>query len=321
MDLFSKVYSFDFMGKRKPFMWLSLALIVVSFASFVLRGFNFGIDFTGGILLEVGYKQPVELAGIRSALTEAGHGNAMVQHYGASRDVLVRLAPKEGVAGARMSEQAFAAMQRASGNTAELRRVEFVGPQVGRELAEDGGLAILYSLIGILIYVGLRFEYRLAIGAIIATMHDVIITVGVFSLLQLDFDLTVLASVLTVIGYSLNDTVVVYDRIRENFRKMRKGTVVEIINQSLNQTLSRTIMTGVTTLMTVGMLYIFGGESMGGFSLALLIGIVVGTYSSIYVASAAIILLGVSKTDMLLPVKEGAETTNTRVNSDRPVSG
>jgi len=306
MEFFKKVTSIDFLGRRKPFMIASAIIVLLSIASIVVRGFNFGIDFTGGTLLEVGFKQPVELTEVRSALDESGFRGAIVQHFGTLRDVLVRLPPTGEEADAKLSDLAFKAVAGVKGGEAELRRVEFVGPQVGDELTEDGGLAILYSLIGILIYVALRFEYRFAVGAIIATLHDVIITVGIFSLFQIEFDLTVLAAVLAVIGYSLNDTIVVFDRIRELFRKVRKGSVVDVINQALNQTLSRTIMTSGTTLLTITSLYIFGGGTISGFALALMIGIVVGTYSSIYVASASLVALGVTRADLTPPQKEGA---------------
>jgi len=221
--------------------------------------------------------------------------------------VLVRLAPRDDVDSAELSTKAFAALNEAADGTAELRRVEFVGPQVGDELTEDGGLAMLYALVGILIYVALRFEYRFAVGSVIALIHDVVITIGIFALFQIEFDLPVLAAVLAVIGYSLNDTIVVYDRIRENFRKMRKGTSMQIVNTSLNQTLARTLVTSFTTLLVLIALFVFGGEIIHGFALALIIGVVVGTYSSIYVASTAVLQLGVSKADLMPVKKEGEE--------------
>jgi preprotein translocase subunit SecF len=305
MDLFKQDTNYDFLGKRKLAMGFSLALIAVALISLATMRLNFGIDFTGGTLVEVGYEQPVELASVREALVGADFDAAMVQHFGTSRDVLVRLAPHEEIAPAELSNHAFEALKDAAEGGVELRRVEFVGPQVGDELTEDGGLAMLYALFGILVYVALRFEYRFAVGAVIALVHDVLITIGVFSLFQVEFDLPVLAAVLAVIGYSLNDTIVVYDRIRENFRKMRKGSTVEIINRSLNQTLSRTLVTSSTTLMVLLALFFFGGEIIHGFALALILGVVVGTYSSIYVASTALVMLGVSKEDLLPPEKEG----------------
>lgn len=298
----------DFLAKRKLAMVFSITLIVISLLSFMVRGLSLGIDFTGGTLVEVGYPQAVELSKVRSVLTQAGFGGATVQHFGTPKDVLVRLAPSGDEDGAAaLSSKAFAELNRAADGTAELRRVEFVGPQVGDELAEDGGLAMLYVLIGILIYVALRFEYRFALGSVIALIHDVLITVGLFSLLQIEFDLTVLAAVLAVIGYSLNDTIVVFDRIRENFRKIRKGDSGQIINTSLNQTLSRTLVTSGTTLLVLIALFVFGGEIIHGFALALIIGIIIGTYSSIYVASTAVLMLGVSRVDLMPVKKEGAD--------------
>jgi preprotein translocase subunit SecF len=307
MQIFKSNTQIDFMGKQRVALLFSSLLILIAIGSLFLRGLNFGIDFTGGTLIEVGYQDAVELQTVRDALTAGGFDDAMVQHFGTSRDVLIRLAPRRDISDAELSEQAFKALDAQAPGTAQLRRVEFVGPQVGEELTEDGGLAVLYSLIGILIYVALRFEYRFAVGSVIALIHDVLITLGVFSLLQVEFDLPVLAAVLAVIGYSLNDTIVVFDRIRENFRKMRKGEPVEIVNNSLNQTLSRTIMTSFTTLLVLLALFFLGGESIHGFALALLVGIVVGTYSSIYVASTAALMLGVSKADLMAPQKEGSE--------------
>ncbi len=308
MQIFKSDLHIDFMGKRKLASIFSGALIVIALVSLFLRGLNLGIDFTGGTLVEVGFPQAVELPAVREKLTEAGFDDAVVQHFGTSRDVLIRLAPQEDVESAALSDKAFGSLQTLDGS-ADLRRVEFVGPQVGDELTEDGGLAMLYALIGILIYVGLRFEYRFAVGSVIALVHDVIITIGIFSLLQVEFDLPVLAAVLAVIGYSLNDTIVVFDRIRENFRKVRKGDSIEIINRSLNQTLSRTLVTSLTTLLVLVALFVFGGEIIHGFALALIIGVVVGTYSSIYVAGSAIVAMGVSKAD-LMPAKKDDEAVD-----------
>ncbi len=299
--------NFDFMGKRRLALILSVSAVVIAILSVIVRGLNLGIDFTGGTLVEVGYEQPVELEKVRGALAGAGFGDATVQHFGTPKDVLVRLAPQEGKDSAQLSDRAFEAMSQVEAGKAELRRVEFVGPQVGDELTEDGGLAMLYALIGILIYVSLRFEYRFALGSVIALIHDVLVTVGIFSLFQIPFDLPVLAAILAVIGYSLNDTIVVFDRIRENFRKMRKGTPEQIINVSLNQTLSRTLVTSLTTLLVLLALFLFGGEIIHGFALALIIGVAVGTYSSIYVASTAVLMLGISKADLMPVKKEGAE--------------
>jgi preprotein translocase subunit SecF len=306
MQIFNKETSFDFMGWRKLAFAFSATLLLIAIVSIAVRGFNFGIDFTGGTLVEVGYPQGVELTGIRQALEQDGYADAVVQHFGTASDVLIRIAPREGVTSAQLSDNLFTTLT-IQNSEVELRRVEFVGPQVGDELTNDGGLAMLYALIGILIYVALRFEYRLAVGSVAALVHDVIITLGVFSLFQLDFDLTVLAAILAVIGYSLNDTIVVFDRIRENFRAMRKGEPGEIVNASLNQTLSRTLMTSFTTILVLLALFFFGGELIHGFATALLVGIFIGTYSSIYVASTAALALGISKEDLMPVQKEGAE--------------
>ncbi len=298
--------SYDFMGKRRLAYAFSVVLLLVAVLAIVMRGLNFGIDFTGGTLVEVGYQEPVELSAVRSTLRDAGFEDAIVQSFGTPRDVLVRLAPREGLSDVDLSNDVLEALRAGTqGESVELRRVEFVGPQVGKELAEDGGLAVLYALIGILIYVTLRFEKRFSVGAVIALVHDVTITVGIFALLQLDFDLTVLAALLAVIGYSLNDTIVVYDRIRENFRKMRKGTAEHVINVSINSMLARTIVTSFTTLLVLFALFFLGGEIIRNFALALIIGIVVGTYSSIYIASALTLALGVSKADLMPVQKEG----------------
>jgi len=296
----------DFMGMRKPAIMVSLVLILISIISLGVRGLNLGIDFTGGTLIEVGYQQAADLNEVRDALTDAGFDDAIVQHFGSATDVLVRVAPREGLDTAKVSNQVLDVLKNQD-ETVSMRRVEFVGPQVGEELTEDGGLALLIALVCILIYVTVRFEKRFAAGSVLALIHDVIITVGIFSILQLQFDLSVLAAILAVIGYSLNDTIVVFDRIRENFRKIRKATSENIINTSLNQTLSRTLMTSLTTLLVLMSLFFFGGEVIHGFATALIIGVLVGTYSSIYVASTAVLMLGVSKADLMPIVKEGAE--------------
>jgi preprotein translocase subunit SecF len=305
MQLFSKAPNFDFMAKRNIALVLSAILVIASIASLATRGLNFGLDFSGGTLIELGYPQSVDLAEVRTALEGGGFADAVVQHFGTSQDILVRLAPVGGENTADVSTRVVETLQNAAKDKIDLRRVEFVGPQVGEELAEDGGLAVLYALICIFIYVFFRFEWRFALGAVLALFHDVLITLGVFSAMQLDFDLTVLAACLAVIGYSLNDTIVVFDRIRENFRKMRKGNTIEITNSSLNQTLSRTLMTSLTTLLVLFALFVVGGEIIHSFATALIIGIVVGTYSSIYVASTAAIALGVSKADLMPVQKEG----------------
>ena len=297
----------QFMSKRRYAVIASLALIVLSIASLIFKGLNFGIDFTGGTLIELGYPEPVKLAVVRQALRESGYERAVVQHFGTSHDVLIRLAPQAEKNSADLSDQIVEALRAKAGGDVDVRRVEFVGPQVGEALREDGGLAVVYALIGILIYVALRFEYRFSFGSVIAVMHDVIITLGFFSLTQTEFDLSVLAALLAVIGYSLNDTIVVYDRIRENFRKMRKADTQAIVNTSINQTLARTLVTSLTTLLVLLALFFLGGEVIHGFAVALIVGVLVGTYSSIYVASTSALMLGVSKVDLMLVKKEGAE--------------
>ncbi len=303
----------DFLGKRRIAAIVSGALMVICLLSILFRGFNFGLDFTGGTVIELGYAQPVEVADITATLAEEGIVDATVQYFGSNRDILIRIAPQEGEeASAQLSDRVFRLLSANAETAVELRRVEFVGPQVGEELREQGGLAILFALIGILVYVALRFEWRFAVGAVAALLHDVLFTIGMFSIFYIPFDLTVLAAVLAVIGYSLNDTIVIFDRIRENFRKMRKGTVIEISNRSVNQTLSRTIITSGTTLLVLLALYFLGGAAIAGFSLALIIGVLVGTYSTIYIATAAAVWLGVSRADLMPAEKEG------KVVDDRP---
>jgi preprotein translocase subunit SecF len=301
-----KFQNVDFMRWRRQAIILSTAVNLIALLSFVVQGLDFGLDFTGGTVVEVGYQEPADLGKVRAALTQGGFDAGAVQYFGTSRDVMIRLPPVENQTSAELSQSVFRALSQEASGKIELRRVEFVGPQVGRELAEDGGLAVLYALIGILVYVLLRFEWRFSVGAIIATVHDTIVTVAVFSLFRIEFDLTVLAAVLAVIGYSLNDTIVIFDRIRENFRKVRKGSVLDIVNRSINETMSRTIITSGTTLMVVAALFLFGGPVIHGFALALIVGIVTGTYSSIYVATAAAVMLGVTRAD-LAPVKKEGE--------------
>jgi len=298
--------SIDFMSKRKYAMIFSAVLLLISIGSLAVNQLNFGIDFTGGTLVEVGYPNSVELAGVQAKLASKGFDNAVVQHFGNSKDVLIRVAPRDDVTQNDISKKVLDALKEGEPEV-QLRRSEYVGPQIGEELTEQGGLAMLYALIGILVYVTLRFEYRFSIGSVAALVHDVLITLGFFSLFKINFDLTVLAALLAVIGYSLNDTIVVYDRIRENFRRMRKGTAVEIMNTSINQTLSRTIVTSLTTLLVLLALFFLGGEVIHAFSMALLVGVIIGTYSSIYVASSVALNLGVSKADLMPVQKEGEE--------------
>jgi preprotein translocase subunit SecF len=299
--------NFDFMALRKTAVVVSASLVLISVFSLVTFKLNVGIDFTGGSIIEVGYQQAVELEPIRQALEAEGFGDAIVQHFGSAQEVLIRLVPEAGKDKAEITSQIIGLLQAASDTQIDVRRVDFVGPQVGEELTEDGGLAVLYALIAILIYVAFRFEYRFSLGAVAALIHDVIITLGIFSILQLDFDLSVLAAILAVIGYSLNDTIVVFDRVRENFRKIRKKTSIEIVNTSINQTISRTLMTSFTTLLVLLSLFFLGGEAIHAFAMALIIGVVVGTYSSIYVATTSALALGISRSDLLLPDKEGED--------------
>lgn len=297
----------DFLGKRQWTYIISALLLLVSIGSLAIQGLRMGIDFTGGTLVEVAYQDAADLTVMRAALADEGFGDAMVQHFGSARDVLIRLKPDETVSSAELSARVVAAINKKTAEPAELRRVEFVGPQVGDELAEDGGLAMLYSMFGVLIYIAWRFEYKFALGSVAALIHDVIITLGFFSLFGLEFDLTVLAAVLAVIGYSLNDTIVVFDRIRDNFRILRQVGSEEVMNTSLNETLSRTLMTSFTTILVLIALAVLGGEIIHNFSVALLVGILIGTYSSIYVASPIVLALGITQKDLMVPVKEGSD--------------
>ncbi|MEO1888472.1 MAG: protein translocase subunit SecF [Cycloclasticus sp.] len=294
------VIKIDFLSKRKIALVLSTILLIISIGSLANQGLKKGIDFTGGTLVEMSFVDPVELESLRGLLSTAGFEGAVVQHFGSSKEVLIRLSPNVALNTAALSNKVLSVVNTGYSQSGELRRAEFVGPQVGEELTEDGGLALLYALICILIYVTFRFEYRFALGSVAALAHDVIITLGVFSVFQFEFDLTVLAAILAVIGYSLNDTIVVFDRVRENFRKLRKGTPTEVVNISLNQTLGRTIMTSMTTLLVLIALFVLGGEIIHDFALALIIGVLVGTYSSIYVASPITLALGISKADLII---------------------
>jgi preprotein translocase subunit SecF len=297
-----KIY--NFMGIRKLALAFSTVLVLVSIASLASNGLKFGLDFTGGSLVEVGYAQAVDLDEVRQRLRAQGFEDAVVQTFGSARDVLIRLQVAHDP---QLGDKVLAALRGDSEQAIELRRNEFVGSQVGEELREQGGLGMLLALFMIMVYLAFRFQLKFSLGAVIALIHDVLIVLGVFSLLQIEFDLTVLAAVLAVIGYSLNDTIVVYDRIRENFRILRKEDNVQVMNASLSQTLSRTLMTSLTTLLVLMALFYFGGEMIHGFALALLVGVLVGTYSSIYVAANALVLMGVSREDLLPPEKKAGE--------------
>ena len=294
----------NFMSKRKLAMAFSILLILISIGSLVTKGLNLGIDFTGGYLIEAGYQHDVDLKQVRTALSDGDFADAQVQNVGTSKDIIVRIAPREDINKATIGDNILSILKTTSEQEVEMRRVEFVGPQVGDELRDDGGIALLVALGGILIYISLRFQLKSAVGAILALIHDVIITVGFFSLFQIDFDLSVLAAILAVIGYSLNDTVVVLDRIRETFRNIRKTSSEDILNISINQTLARTIVTSLTTLLVLLALFFLGGEIIHGFALALIIGVVIGTYSSIYIASSALMTMNIHKQDFLVVAKE-----------------
>jgi preprotein translocase subunit SecF len=309
MQFLKEQTHFRFMAKRKLAFVFSGLLLIAAITSIVTQGLNFGIDFTGGTMIELSYQEQANLEKIRTDVESAGYEDSVVQNFGSIHEVLIRLPVIEGQNMSELSNDVVAVLQAQNETEIDVRRVEFVGPQVGEELTEDGGLAMLYALMGILIYVALRFEYRFAVGSIVALIHDVILVIGFFSLFQLDFDLTVLAAILAVIGYSLNDTIVVFDRIRETFLRKRKGSSEEIIDLALNDTLSRTMVTSLTTLLVVVALFTFGGEVIHSFSIALLLGIVVGTYSSIYIASNTVLTMGITK-EHLMPVEKDDEDMN-----------
>ncbi len=310
MRLVKAKTNIDFMGKRKLALGLSSLLLALALISLPMLGLNFGLDFTGGTEVEVRFDQPPQVAEVRDSLSAAGFEDATVQNFGSSVDLLVRIPPRDGEAENSAAEQAtqvINALNADYNNGVEMRSSGFVGPQVGEELTEQGILAVIYALIGIFIYVMFRFQWRFSVGAVVAIVHDILVSLGILSLLQVDFDLTVVAALLAVVGYSLNDTIVLFDRIRENFPRMTKSTPVEVVNRSVNETLARTLMTSLTTLLVLAALFFLGGEIIHAFALTLIVGVVVGTYSSIYVASTALLMLGVSKLDLLQVEKEGAE--------------
>ncbi len=302
-----KTTNINFIGNRNIALIFSGVLMIISMGSLAIRGLQMGIDFTGGTLIEVGYQKAADLTVLRNTLDAEGYNDATVQNFGTTKDVLIRLRPQDGVSNVELSTKVLEAINKNTAEPASVRRVEFVGPQVGDDLAEDGFLALLYSTIGILIYIAWRFEWKFSAGAVLATVHDVVVTLGLFSVLGLEFDLTVLAAVLALIGYSLNDTIVVYDRIRENFRGLRNKSTEEIMNISVNVTLSRTIMTSLTVILVLVSLFFLGGEVIHNFSVVLLFGVFFGTYSSIFIASPMALMLGISPEDLMIPVKEGAE--------------
>jgi len=302
MEFFKQKTQIDFMGARKWAAILSILLFILSLSVLMINGLQFGLDFTGGVQVEVAYQQPADLEKIREQLKAVGFDEAVVQSYGVAEDVLINVALTDAGDHSALLDKMMGALP-----GAEKRRVDIVGPQVGKELATKGGLAILVALLGTMLYIAIRFEYRFAISAAVALIHDPLLILGLFSLFHLEFDLKVLAAILAVIGYSLNDTIVVFDRVRENFRKMRRVDAVDVMNTSINQTLSRTIMTSALTLLVVFALFFYGGELIHGFALALIIGIVIGTYSSIYVAGALAIKLGLNRKDLLSVPKSEAD--------------
>ena len=293
----------NFMGTRNIAFAITMLLTVISLASLAIKGLNFGLDFTGGTLIEVSYDKPIEPDAVRAQLADSGYPDAQVQSFGATTDVLVRLAGDDPMLGNKIAQ---ALQTQDTGNDLTIKRVEFVGPAVGEELRDQGGLGMLLALAGIMLYVAFRFQWKFGAGAIVALFHDVILTLGIFSLFEIPFDLSVLAAVLAIIGYSLNDTIVVFDRIRENFRLLRKAELIENINISTTQTLLRTLATSISTLLAIGALMIFGGENLWGFSLALFIGVSAGTYSSVYIACILLIWLKLTRDDLIPPVEEEA---------------
>ncbi|MEY4720003.1 MAG: protein translocase subunit SecF [Pseudomonadota bacterium] len=295
----------DFLSKRTLAFYFSGTLFLISLISFAVKGLELGIDFTGGSVYEMHYNQSVDLDKMRSALENQGLADANLQHFGSSQDVMLRLKPVDEMNQKQLTEKVLGAANSSQPEAGEIRRVEFVGPQVGDELLNDGGLALLFSLLGVMLYVSMRFEWKLSIGAIAALFHDTIITMGFFSVFGWEFDMTVLSAILALIGYSINDTIVVYDRIRETTRSSRiKETIQEIVNNALNETLSRTILTSLTVFLTLLALAFLGGKTIHGFAIAMLIGVVKGTYSSIYIASSLALTFGLNREDLMPAEKD-----------------
>ena len=299
----------NFMGVRNIAFGVTVLLTVLALFSWFHKGLNYGLDFTGGTLIELTYEKPADVTLVRSELVKAGYHEAVVQSFGATTDLLVRMPGEDPQLGHQVAE----ALQKVGGdNPASVKRVEFVGPQVGEELRDQGGLGMLMALVGIMIYLAFRFQWKFGVGAIVSLIHDVIVTVGILAYFQITFDLTVLAAVLAIIGYSLNDTIVVFDRVRENFRVLRKATLIENINISTTQTLLRTMATSISTLLAIAALMIFGGDNLWGFSLALFIGVLAGTYSSVYIANVVLIWLNLNSEDLIPPAATDKEV------DDRP---
>ncbi|MBD9512985.1 MULTISPECIES: protein translocase subunit SecF [Pseudomonadaceae] len=293
-----KIGTINFMGVRNIAFAATLLLTLIALGSWVFKGINFGLDFTGGTSIKLTYEQPADLSKVREQLVAAGYSEAVVQSFGDTRDVLVRMPSEDPELGKKVAT----ALQKAdASNPAKVNGVEYVGPQVGEELRDQGGLGMLLALGGILLYVGFRFQWKFALGAILSLIHDAIIVMGVLSFFQITFDLTVLAAVLAVVGYSLNDTIVIFDRVRENFRVLRKASLIDNINISTSQTLLRTIATSVSTLLAIAALLFFGGDNLFGFSIALFVGVMAGTYSSIYIANVVLIWLNLSTEDLIPP--------------------
>ncbi|WP_421555136.1 protein translocase subunit SecF [Pseudomonas kitaguniensis] len=299
----------NFMGVRNVAFGVTVLLTVLALFSWFHKGLNYGLDFTGGTLIELTYEKPADVTLVRNELVKAGYHEAIVQSFGATTDLLVRMPGEDPQLGHQVAE----ALQKVGGdNPAAVKRVEFVGPQVGEELRDQGGLGMLMALVGIMIYLAFRFQWKFGVGAIVSLIHDVVVTVGILAYFQITFDLTVLAAVLAIIGYSLNDTIVVFDRVRENFRVLRKATLIENINISTTQTLLRTMATSISTLLAIAALMIFGGDNLWGFSLSLFIGVLAGTYSSIYIANVVLIWLNLNSEDLIPPSATGKEV------DDRP---
>ncbi len=300
MKIFAKVPNINFMAQRKTGLWASGVLTLVAIALIAFHGLNFGIDFTGGVLVEVNYQQPVELEEVRAELGEAGYHNAMVQHFGSASALLIRLPPAKEASTAEVSSRVLEALH-AQEKSIELRRIEFVGPQVGEELFNDGGLALLVAFIGIAVYIMFRFEWKFSVGAVAAVVHDVIMVLGFLALFDIEFDITTLAAILALMGYSNNETIVIFDRVRENLRDERRMEVLDVVNLSVNQTLLRSIITHVSTSLVLIALLVLGGATVHSFSSALLVGVIVATYSSIYISTNLAVALGVSREDLLPP--------------------
>jgi preprotein translocase subunit SecF len=303
MEFFRIKRDIPFMRHALIFNVISIVTFLVAVVSLSTRGLNFGVDFTGGTVMEVSYSQPADLNKVREAVARLGFTEASVQNFGSARDVLIRLPVKQGVTSAKLSETVVAELRKAD-SSVEVRRVEFVGPQVGKELFESGALALLIVCLGIVFYLWLRFEWKFGVAAIIANLHDVVIILGFFSIFQWEFSLPVLAAVLAILGYSVNESVVVFDRVRENFRKMRKASVPQILDNAITRTMSRTIITHFSTQLMVCSMLIFGGETLHYFALALTIGILFGIYSSVLVACPLVMWLGVSREDLVKPEKK-----------------